>query len=413
MKILILTAGSRGDVQPFVALGRGLQTAGHEVTLATAALFESFVQGYGLNFAPMNDELLRLKDDPKLAMDGKGSKLALMKMVAPMLRRMLDDEWHIAQQGFDLLIYHPKTLGGIHIAEKLGVPAYLSLTAPLYTPTSAFTYPLLPQLNFGGWFNRLSYKLLNLIIAPYAGMINKWRAEMLGMPKRANMSELVRADNGQPTPILYSYSEQVIPRPADFPPHVHATGFWFLDNHSDWQPSAALTRFLESGKPPVYVGFGSMTTSDPRAKAKQVIEALRLSDQRGILASGWGGMKADDLPDNVFLLDEAPHEWLFPRMAAVVHHGGAGTTAAGLRAGKPALITPFIGDQSFWGTRLHMLGIAAKPIPQKRLTAENLSAALTQITSDPSLCREAERIGALIRAEDGVANAIRVIESRN
>ncbi|OWY59323.1 UDP-glucose--sterol glucosyltransferase, partial [cyanobacterium TDX16] len=189
-----------------------------------------------------------------------------------------------------------------------------------------------------------SYSVVKLIKAPYMGVINDWRAA-IGLPKRSwRTDDLIRAD-GSPVPVLYSYSPSVVPPPADYPASVAVTGYWFLDDAQDWQPPADLLAFLDAGAPPVYVGFGSMAGTDAAAKTRLVIAALQQSGQRGVLASGWGGLQASDLPESVFLLEQAPHDWLFPRMATVVHHGGAGTTAAGLRAGKPSVICPFIADQ--------------------------------------------------------------------
>jgi sterol 3beta-glucosyltransferase len=202
----------------------------------------------------------------------------------------------------------------------------------------------------------------------------------------------------------------VVPTPQDWHPATFATGYWFLDQESHWQPSAALVDFLNAGEPPVYVGFGSMPATDPQAKARLVIEALEKAGQRGILASGWGGLKADALPEHVLMIDQAPHDWLFPRVKAVVHHGGAGTTAAGLRAGKPAVICPYFGDQPFWGQRVYALGVGTEPIPQKKLTADNFASAIRTAVSDAEMQRRAAALGEKIRAENGVARAVSIIE---
>ncbi|MBX3082761.1 MAG: glycosyltransferase family 1 protein [Anaerolineae bacterium] len=411
MNILLLTVGSRGDIQPFVALGHGLRAAGHQVTVAAPALFENFVREYGLRFAPLNDDLLKLKDTAagKDALEGKGNKLALMKQVKPMLGRLMQDEWKAAQDGPDLIVYHPKTLVGLHIAEKLGVPAIMSIPLPLMTPTSAFPIPLITA-SLGGWFNRLTYLANSLIYMPYNGMINAWRQETLGLPKRPRgLDELTHSD-GSPVPVLYSYSQRIVPRPADWLAHVQATGYWFLPPQNTYTPPLALQRFLENGKPPIYIGFGSMTGNDPQGKARKVIEALSQAGQRGLIASGWGGLHASDVPDHCFMIEEAPHDWLFEHVTAAVHHGGAGTTAAALRAGKPQLICPFMGDQGFWGQRVYQAGVGAKPIPQGHLSVERLTAAFTSIATDADMQHRATHMGEAIRAEDGVKTAVALIE---
>jgi len=204
-------------------------------------------------------------------------------------------------------------------------------------------------------------------------------------------------------------SEHVIPRPADWPKDAHLTGYWILEPNASWQPSPELVQFLEAGPPPVYIGFGSMAGKEPEAKARIVIEALAKAGQRGIIASGWGGLQASDLPDSIYMIDEAPHHWLFPRVSTVVHHGGAGTTAAGLYAGKPSIICPFIADQPFWGQRVHALGVGPAPIAQGKLTADNLAAAIQTATSDENMRSKAAALGEKLRAEDGVANTVRLV----
>jgi sterol 3beta-glucosyltransferase len=177
-----------------------------------------------------------------------------------------------------------------------------------------------------------------------------------------------------------------------------------------WQPPAALDAFLESGPAPVYIGFGSMGSRDPEQTAKLVLEAVKKTGQRAILQSGWGGLKADQLPNDVHLIGQTPHHWLFPKMAAVVHHGGAGTTAAGLRAGVPTTLIPFFGDQPFWGERVARLGVGTKPIPRKQLTSDNLAQAIQTSTQNSSIRQAATRIGEKIRAEDGIAKFVQALE---
>jgi sterol 3beta-glucosyltransferase len=408
-KVAILTLGSRGDVQPYVALGRGLQAAGHDVVLATAAQFESFVTGCGVHFAPLDPAFLGLTETQagRAAFEKRSGGLALFKQVMPIFRRVLDDCW-VAAQGADAVVYHVKALAGYHIAEKLGVPAFVAMPLPV-APTRAFANPILPA-RLPAFANRWSFGLNSMGKAPFMGAINDWRQRTLGLPPRGRFASEAALPGRGPVPILHAYSPAVVPRPPDWPSHVAVTGYWFLDGAPGWQPPAALQAFLDGGPPPVYVGFGSMTSADPAARARLVVDALLASGQRGVIASGWAGLRPSDLPPSIYLLDQAPHDWLFPRMAAAVHHGGAGTTAAGLRAGRPTVVVPFFGDQPFWGTRVHALGAGPAPIPQKRLTVDALAAAIRQAAADPALRAAAEGIGAAIRCEDGVGNAVRFIE---
>jgi sterol 3beta-glucosyltransferase len=410
-KILIITIGSRGDIQPFVALGKGLQTAGYEVAFQTAEAYKPFVQENGLPYLYMNNEFMKLTESKagQAAAEGN-SNLSLIKKVMPMLRRMLEDEWQAAQDFQpDVIIYHPKSLGGYHLAEKFDIPFFIALALPFYTPTSAYPNPVMSGVRLGGGFNRFSYKLMALANAPYMGVINDFRVNTLGLNKRGRFaSELVKP-NGEPVPVLYAYSPHVLPVPDDYPPHVHVTGYWFLDRSDDWQPSTDLIRFLDAGDPPIYIGFGSMSGLKAQERANIVMEALKKSGQRGLLASGWGGLKGSNLPTNVFMLEQASHDWLFPRVSAVVHHGGAGTTAAGLRAGKPTIIVPFIADQPFWGRIVYELGVGPQPIPQKKITADALAMALNTLNTDSEMRRRAEAMGDKIRTENGIGNAVDII----
>ena len=212
-------------------------------------------------------------------------------------------------------------------------------------------------------------------------------------------------------PTVVSCSNYVFPRPDDWPKHVHNTGYWFLDDAAAWQPRDELLAFLDGGAPPVYVGFGSV--GDPTQAAQTthlVIDALQRAGQRGVLAAGWSGLaQVDGIPDSVFVLDSAPHSWLFPRMAAVVHHGGAGTTAAGLRAGVPNIVVPHSNDQFAWGRRVHELGVGPQPIPRKKLTAQELADAIASALT-PSVRDAAQGLGGMIRSERGAETAARIID---
>ncbi|MBM3121917.1 MAG: glycosyltransferase family 1 protein, partial [Chloroflexi bacterium] len=191
---------------------------------------------------------------------------------------------------------------------------------------------------------------------------------------------------------------------------IHVTGYWFLDPSEGWRPAADLLDFLNGGPPPVYIGFGSMVHRRPEEVAALVCDALQRSGLRAVWSAGWGGLASTRLPNSVFMTGSIPHAWLFPRMAAVVHHGGVGTTAAGLRAGVPSIAIPYFGDQPFWGRRIAELGVGPKPIPRSRLTADRLALALQSATTDTGMQARAARLGEAIRAEDGIGNAVRVIE---
>ncbi len=422
MRILITTIGSRGDVQPYVALGRGLRAAGHEVVICAASDYRAFIEEHGIAYAHMNSDLLRLMDS-ELGRDvmenttgplrWMRAAIALSKRTGPIELRNLQDGWEAAQATRpDLILFHPKAYGGPHFARELGIPCMLATPIPLYVPTGEFPAFGFPGGSRSAWYNRLTYKLIHLATASATGRyIKKWRRES-GLDPAKDFQPLRGV--GRATPAIHGISPHVLPRPSDWPANAVAMGYWFLnESESSWKAPMELKRFLEAGPPPVYIGFGSISGSNPEGKARIVMEALRLAKARGVIAAGWGGLKAKgDLPADIFLMEQAPHDWLFPRMAAVVHHGGAGTTAAGLRAGRPTIVCPFFGDQPAWGRRVWELGAGAKPIPQKKLTAEKLAAAIRLVLEDRGIRARAEEIGSGIREEDGVARAIDFIESK-
>lgn len=420
MKVLILTYGSRGDVQPYVALGLGLKARGHDVVVATSERFREFIEAQGLRYGFMSDELLSVidTDQGKELMEQSAGFLRLVKSglqmarrVAPLQRALMLETWDIAREFLpEVIVYHPKAGAAPHIAEKLGIPCILATPIPMFLPTRAFRFVVLPDWKLGGWFNKASFRLiLALTNRVWAGYIRDFR-KSIGLPKRKSV-DMLKMGDGRDISILHGHSEAVLPRPDDWPASAHVTGYWFLDEERGWTPPVELTAFLEAGPPPVYVGFGSMSGRDPEGLARIVVDALQRAGLRGIIATGWGGLQAGDLPETILKIDGAPHSWLFARMAAVVHHGGAGTTAAGLRAGKPAVIIPFFVDQPFWASRVHQLGAGPKPIPRRRLTSERLAVALREATESREMAAAAARIGERIRAEDGIATAVALIEA--
>ncbi len=407
MKIYILTIGTRGDVQPYVALGLGLKLVSHEVTIGTSAEFESLVTGHGLRHAPLRGDFLKAAQEAENASTGKNraNPFQLIRRYSEMARDTLADEWESAQNA-EVIIYNPAAFGGYAIAEKLAVPAFAAFPAPLYTPTKEFPSPFFPFTNLGP-LNKISHQLFaKLGPAIFRRPINEWRRDVLGLPPAKGENLL----HGKPVPKLYAYSEAVVSRPADWDESSVVTGYWFLNAPSDWQPEPALVKFLQQGPPPVYVGFGSMFMTIGAKKTQIVIDALKLAGQRAVLATGWGGLTAANSSDDIFVVDAVPHDWLFPQMAAVIHHGGAGTTGAALRAGKPTVICPFVGDQPFWGRRVAALGVGPSPLPQRKLTAELLANAVKSAVLDQGMHQRAAALGEIIRGEDGVGRAVAFIQ---
>lgn len=414
MKITILTAGTRGDVQPFLALAQGLVRAGHAATLAAGTDVEAFAAEHGVAYAPLRADYqaLATSAEGRAALGGSPTALvrSLRETVLPRVRGLLDDAW-AAVQGADALVCHPKALAGPHLAEKLDVPCFLALPVPLLVPTRAFPAPGLVTHDLGPLLNRLTYALPRAAALPFHGTINRWRRQTLGLSARPFFADPFQR-KGVPVPVLYPFSPRVVPPPPDWPERVHVTGYWFLDQPG-YAPPPGLARFLDAGPPPVYVGLGSMAGQDPEQTTDVVLEALATSGQRGLIATGWGGIAARNPSKDVFVIDAVPHGWLFPRVSAVVHHGGAGTTAAGLRAGKPTVVCPFSVDQPFWGRRIAALDAGPKPIPPSQLNPETLADAIRQAACDPFFRQRAIELCEAIRQEDGVGRAVAVIEGRN
>jgi len=419
-RILIFCYGSRGDVEPYVALALGLRARGHEVTLATARQFGAWVSSFGVAFAPMTDDAIDLihTAEGKALVEGAGGLLRRMAAggrVARIARRagerlILDAQAVAESVAPDVIVYHPKVSAAPHIAEGTGRPALMCLLQPIVLPTAAFPPTGLPPLSVPG-YNRLAYKLVSATYVPFRGPVNRFREAAFGLPPIRSGQEVILPPGLGRIPILHAVSPAVIPRPADWPPQAHLTGYWRLPPDEGYVPPAALVRFLAEGPPPVYVGFGSMVSEDPAALRRTVTEALRLAGVRGVVASGWAGFE-EGVRDGIIVIPPVPHGWLFPRMAAVIHHGGAGTTANGFAAGVPCVICPFFGDQPGWARRSVALGVGASPVPRKTLSAERLAASIREAVGDTRLKRNARTLAETLGQEDGVGTAAGLIEAQ-
>jgi UDP:flavonoid glycosyltransferase YjiC (YdhE family) len=411
MRLVIVTTGSRGDVQPFVALGQGFQRAGHRVFLATHAPFESFVRAHGLDFSPIAGDPRELLSTPegKAFLEARDPFTFLTRFTG--LVRDLEPRMHAnvirAVSGAEAVIFSTLSFFAYHVALSQGIPAIAAHLQPT-APTGSFPHPIFPQRpRLGPFLNRLTYKLTeSLALGVFGGGTRRLRRQ-LGLPARLDGSAM--RSRG---PALYGFSPQVVPRPTDWDDSQQVTGYWFLDQVATWEPPTELEAFLAAGPPPVCIGFGSMGSRDPAEATATVLEALTLSGQRGVLIGGWGGFADRDWPPGVLALEEADHAWLFPRSAAVVCHGGAGTTAAALRAGVPCVVIPHGMDQPFWAHRVHELGVGPAGLPRGRLTAHGLARTLTAVAEDAAMHDRARVLGERIRAERGVEAAITFIERR-
>lgn len=411
MHITLIGFGTRGDVQPTIALAKGLQSAGYSVKVAAGANFESWIRSHGLDYGALSVDIeaMMTSEGGKEWTNSSSNPLQELQIMRGLFQEhgatATDELYHICEHT-DVIIsgFTPLAIMDT-IATRLNKKHIAALLQPSSTTRSgaALTNPFVNGssfLNLGASliYHAILWHLFSPVVNPAR---EKWQLPPYNTARfRRTLDEM---------PIIYGFSEEIIPRPADWGENLHITGYWFL-NEPEWTPPQALSDFLNAGKPPVYIGFGSMSNRNPQATTHLILEALRQSGQRGIISSGWARLQAATLPDTVYLLDSAPHSWLFPRMAGVVHHGGAGTTAASLRAGIPMMIVPHIADQPFWGRRVAEIGVGTRPIPRHKLSVENLAAALRTLANDATIRQKAAQIGKKIQAENGIQNAVNAIQ---
>lgn len=418
MRITCLTIGSRGDVQPYIALCKGLLAEGHRVKIATHMEFKDWIEGHGIEFAPVEGdpgELMRLCIE-----NGTFTVSFLQKANATMrtwLDGLLTSSW-LACSDSDLLIESPSAMAGIHIAEKLCIPYYRAFGMP-WTRTRAYPHAFMtPERKMGGSFNVMTYILFdNVFWKATAHQINKWRNNTLSLPSTS-------IDRLQPNkvPFLYNFSQHVVPPPMDYSDWIRVTGYWFLDEGGkDWTPPDDLVSFIDNarkdGKKLVYIGFGSIILDNPAKFTREIIDAVLKADVRCILSKGWSdrldpkAVEGQDaptkqaaesseipLPPEILAIKSAPHDWLFKQIDAAVHHGGSGTTGASLRAGIPTIIRPFFGDQFFFGGRVEDLGVG---ISLKKWGVNSFARALWEATHSERMIVKAKVLGENIRNVSG------------
>lgn len=408
MNISILTYGSRGDIQPFLALAVGLQKASHNPILVGPQRFADFVAAHSISYVPLPGD----PEELSKAFNKAGSNP--LRMITSMRSHVLDiapqvvRQILLATQNADLLIHSfAFTTGGHSLARQLDIPDVSIQTFPMFAPTR--DYPTVAFSPLGKLANRFSHWFSTQIFWHVGNMGFRQIQHLLPdtFPRTlywpfANPDERLR------TPLLFAISPSVLPPSADWPANVSSIGYLFLDEEN-YQPPQALTDFLAAGPAPVCVSFGSMVHQDAEKNGKILLDVFAQKRERAIILTGWGGWQADPAPENILYLESAPHSWLLPRCKSFIHHGGAGTTAAGLRAGIPGIVIPHAADQPFWGRRVHALGAGPAPIPINKLRAPRLLDALA-VAEAPSVISAARILGAHICAENGVQAAISLIE---
>lgn len=408
--IVISAYGTRGDVAPLTGLGIRLRDSlSAHVVVAAQHPYAQLVRASGLEFRPLPGDTETATRDSvhgQALVDGarmRPSRAALAEMRAGLVG--VGEAMAETAQDADVLLAEGPVgaLLGYHVAEALDIPS-VGLALQPACPTAEFAPPPLSVRSFGKSGNRLVWRLAQSGERIYTPLIDDLRRN-LGLA-RASLRRYhhVRATRW---PVVHGYSHHVVARPYDWQPHWHQTGYWWPDNDETWLPPQDLVEFLENGPMPVFVGLGSTATSRGQELSETIATAIQGAAVRAVVQRGWAGLTG--LGDGVITIDDVPHSWLFPRMAAVVHHCGAGTTAAALRAGVPCVPVPGIMDQPFWAHRLSAMGSACTPLPRTSLRADELSSSITRVLTESRYQQEAQRLSGLIRDEDGIGATVDII----
>lgn len=421
MRVLIATIGTRGDVQPYLALAVGLKQAGHDVSICTSPRFKNFIEARDVQHLHLDDGLLQLLDSDIgqavfESLHGLFTVLRslpkIVRTVGPIQQKLVDDSWDaVNSYKPDIIVYHPKLFCVPAFAAVRDIPVILAMLCPFHVPTGEC--PLFgPSL--GATYNRWTYKIVQrLTQIGTKKYLKQWRLQNdpLHLSRASSPSRINQRNS---IPVMHAYSQRVSPRPKDWPNNVTITGYWQLKDESEdgarWEPSAELEKFLACGPPPLFVGFGSIKGLNPKRITDLILAAVSRTHVRAVLSQGWGGLSRVENTDKLHFIEAAPHSWLFPKMGAVMHHGGAGTTASGLRAGCPTIICPFGMDQPFWGRCVSKLGVGVATVPQAKLTEDKIVEAVQMVFSNRTIRNKATSLAQELGHEDGVGQALEFIE---
>ena len=410
MKITLMSIGSTGDVRPTMQLGKELKSRGHEVTLAAFEPFEKMVRDAGLNFFLVRGNIIEMMNRVmKPGSVGFGYLPQLEKALGEVWPDMLADLTASCKDAdalgcnfFGTVFYS--------IAEKFNIPCVQYQLFPM-DPNETAPVAAAPGQNLGKLWNMTTYRVAYLLI----GLVEHryladWR-KANGLSQRKLQAHPNYQLGNHTIPVIYAISPLVFPRSKGWGEHIHMSGFWWDEKPADFAPPKELEEFLAAGEKPIYIGFGSMNSGDMNRTLTIVLRAIRAAKLRAVIATGWSGQQMRmHSTRNVFFADYVPHDWLFPRVRAVVHHGGAGTTAAGLRYGKPTLVIPFGGDQPFWGNRIFKTGCGPKPVPRNSMTVQKLTKALIMLTTKDQYRVAAEELADSLNAEHGTKKAADLLE---
>jgi sterol 3beta-glucosyltransferase len=399
MKFSVVTYGTEGDARPLAALCRALMDAGHEAQLLADAATLSAATALGV-------PVMALAGDMRGALSSAVAKGGRFTSTANTLARIANvntEAWLrqivTASAGCDAIIAAGlAAFAGFSAAEYLGVKTIGAGMIPI-TPTAAFPSPFLPPGLTPRWLNRASHSFVNgMLWRAFRQATNAARSSVCQLPARTRLW----TDHS----MLYGISPSLLPKPKDWPANAHLCGQW-MSSSQEWSPPQALIDFLAAGDPPIYVGFGSMAGFDHAQFLKEMVSAV--AGRRALFYPGWSGVDTNTLPGNFFVIEETPHDWLFPRTSIVVHHGGSGTTHSAARAGIPSVVVPFAGDQFFWAERLRQAGVAADAVSAKHLSSARLARGLAHADTE-DVRAHAHALGEKMAAERGLQRAVASIE---
>ncbi|NED97928.1 glycosyltransferase family 1 protein [Phytoactinopolyspora alkaliphila] len=417
MKILLITYGSRGDTQPFVALARELSLAGHKPILCAPASFRNLSTTYDIELFPLHDEWQDLKDDSIFqsafetnyrGLRGKWLAIQVIQRFRPLMARVRQGIYEASNLKPDLIVSLP-SLPGHELAEYLGVPSISVCLQPAWVPTKAFPNAMLMR-NVPKALNRASYWATYAWYRVLTGNSRPWHTSLFKTPSQRTNAPMRRRDGSQLT-VLQAFSKHLLPSCPDYPRAVHTTGFWPLPAPEKWRPQAQLLDFIYTRRPPVYIGFGSLVGTDAAGLGRLIEHAIQIANVRAVVVAGWGGIATSQTTNDIFYADDVPFDWLFPKMDAIVHHGGMGSAGAALLSGRPQVTCPAMAEQPFVAERLRTLGLSPEPLPLRALTPERLATAITEATTNRNFESRARLMKLMVEDESGLRKAIEIIDS--
>jgi sterol 3beta-glucosyltransferase len=415
MNISIITLGSRGDIQPYIALGLGLKNNGFNVKIITNENFNDFVKSYNLVFHSLRGDvhaLVNSEEGKNLLESGYSLKFItkFTKLMSSYFENFFDDMIEGAKDS-DFIIFSPLCFVAQEVAEYLGIKSMGANLQP-FNRTKEFPSFMLPEkFNFIPGYNMFTHIAFEQAIwQSVRYIVNKNIVQKLNRKKIGLWGKRNNLEKNN-FPMIYGFSKHIINRPYDWKSNHHITGYWFLDTKENWIPEDSLLKFLDTDKKIIYAGFGSMVNRDPEETSNMIIKSIKGLNIKLIIMTGWGGLSINQEHEDIYVVNQIPHDWLFPKINGAIHHCGAGTTSATLKAGIPNISIPFFGDQHFWGNRVYKLGLGTEPINRKDLDSINLRNAIINATTNENLINRSKIISKKINAENGVESAVKVIDN--